>query len=412
MRRRPLFMAMMAAVAAAVCLLAAFLLLREGHGSLLVMADQPGAIVVLNGAQMPTPTGTLIRNLRADTYNVTVSKPGFIPQPASQIIQLKSGDSARLSFSLLPQPSAPVEVPRKIVSESPRKITSASPQEHPQQMPAAVKSEKTYAKIKIESAPIGKEPDRVTPKEISTPTGSLHITTQPDRGGVYVDDVFRGAGRVTLENLKLGEVVVRFGEISGYRSPAPQKVFLALDKPTVEVEGIYLPLIFIAASLDVSGRVSMQKATLETGYVMGDGQPHIDAVAGPEIKYLEETHTFVWEMGYAFTNRNPPGQDVIEMTFDLPERFDGVKPLELRLYGYGSDKRFPFVASARSSFDVIVNDRVARQDIAPVSQLGKSAAGFDAVPINSYLRPGKNSLRVQTSGSSRCYYYLYKIVLM
>jgi hypothetical protein len=127
---------------------------------------------------------------------------------------------------------------------------------------------------------------------------------------------------------------------------------------------------------------------------------------------LEETNSFAWEMGYAFPNRNPPGQDFIEFSFVLPEHFDGVKPLELRLYGYASDKHYPFTASGRSGYDVLINDRSALQNALPGTKIGQSGAGFDTVPVNNYLQVGRNTVRIQSSTTSHCYYYLTKFVLL
>ena len=194
--------------------------------------------------------------------------------------------------------------------------------------------------------------------------------------------------------------------------PPSQKVFLTPDKPFAQVEGLYLPLVFISASLDASGRTVSPKGSLTFGYIMEGSDPKVDAVAGPEIKYLEETKGFAWEMGPGFTNRNPPGEDFLQFTFELPDRFDGVKPLELRLYGYSSEKRYPFIAGGRTTFDVVINDRIASKETTPTQALAKGGNGFDAVAVNPYLHPGKNIIRVQVSKSSKCYYYLYKIVLM
>ena len=133
MRRRPLMLAITFGAGAVISLVAAFLLLREGRGSLLVITDQPDAVILLNGSKMPTTPGVLIKGLRADTYDVTVVKPGFRPQPESQIINLKAGDTIKLSFTFaaLPAPPPP-ETPRALNREPGHRSTpSASPSQTP-----------------------------------------------------------------------------------------------------------------------------------------------------------------------------------------------------------------------------------------------------------------------------------------
>jgi hypothetical protein len=413
MRRRPMYMALIAIAVMAVCLLAAFFLLREGHGSLLVMVDQPGAVIMLNGALMPNPPGTLIKGLRADTYNVTVSKPGFVPEPASQIIKLHRGDTAELSFIMHRQLIPPPKFEAPPLQEPQRKAASTTSGETHQNLPTAIRPQNPRSEAVVPVKPIVREAEKTaTPPTLESLQGALHITTQPNKGGIYVDEVFKGNGQVDLTELKLGELVVRFTDLDGYRTPGAQKVFLSPDKPSAQVEGLYLPLVFISAGLEGSGRTVTQKSSIVTGYLIGENPPHPDPITGPEVKYLEETRSFAWEIGYAFPNRNPPGQDFIEFSFNLPERFDGVKPLELRLYGFASDKRYPFTASGRCGYDVLVNDRSALQNALPGTKLGQSGTGFDAVPVNNYLKSGPNIIRIQSSSASRCYYYLSKIVLL
>lgn len=101
-RRRALLITLSLTAATLVALCLAVLLLHERRASLLVIADQPDAAVILNGSQVPTPVGHLIKNLRPDTYSVTVSKNGFAPQPSYQMVQLRAGKTASVSFVLVP----------------------------------------------------------------------------------------------------------------------------------------------------------------------------------------------------------------------------------------------------------------------------------------------------------------------
>ncbi|RJP78018.1 MAG: PEGA domain-containing protein [Candidatus Zixiibacteriota bacterium] len=408
MRRRPVLLAGMILALAATALILVMVLLRNRQGSLRVTADQPGAMVVLNGSLTPLPAGQLIRGLRPDTYDVSLHKPDYRPEPAAQMIRVEAGRTVNLSFTLVPVPPD---------TAAPAVERAATPQ------PVAVRETKSAPRTeppKREASPPLRPERREAPAEPpAEPTppeslaGALTVTTRPETGGIYVGDEFCGRGTVELRDLPLGELVVRFGDLAGYRAPAPRKVFLSPAQPSAAVEGLYLPLIFISASLDESGRLTTQKTTLSTGFISGDDPPQTDPVVGPEIKYLEEIGTFAWEIGYAHGNRNPPGVDFLEMAFDLPENWDKIKPLELKLYGFASDRRFPFALSGHTGFDMVVNGKPVRQNAAPAHTLGRADRNAcDAVAVHSYLRTGTNRIRLQASASSRCFYYLHKIVLM
>jgi len=414
LRRRPLFMALTLAAGILILLMVSALLLRERKGSLLVTADQPG-VIVLNGSLTPTPTGKLIKGLRPDTYSVSVSKAGFIAQPRLQIIQLRPGRTTKLSFTLAP---APLELEKEEIAQpKPEEKTSILPA-----LKGSEQKEQIRAHLPLKGLPdtsaatltIQESPQKTTASaQDSSLRGSLRVVTRPANGKIFVDDIFKGIGEVSLQDLALGEVVVLYGELEGYRAPKAQKIFLSPEQPSAEVEGIYLPLIYIAAYLDASGRVIAQKSSLALGYAFGESETHPDPVIGPGVKFLEGNRAFAWEMGYAFSNRNPAGQDFIEMTFELPENWDGVKPLELRLYGCASDRHYPFAAGNKTSIDVFVNDRLVQKELEPRYRLGKSGStDYDPIAVNSHLQLGQNRIRIQTSADSRCYYYLWKIVLL
>ena len=78
-------------------------------GTLLVIAGQDDARVLLNGKQQPqlTKSGQLrIENLDARDYVVQVFKAGF-QDPPQQKIRIRKDQQARLIFNLQPQPSSP-----------------------------------------------------------------------------------------------------------------------------------------------------------------------------------------------------------------------------------------------------------------------------------------------------------------
>ncbi len=378
-------------------------LLLERRGTLLVKADRPDAYVVLNGSQTSLAAGEIIKNLRPDVYSVSVNLPGYVPQPPVQVVKIKSGKLIEVQFSLVPAPPETIATETEPVEGG---IVQSGQSQHVEK-PAASPDRKSLLR-KRQAAKVSA--NNLTDENVS---GTVKVTTNPVPGGIFVDDVFEGLGSVTLTDVKLGEVIVSFGAIEGYRTPDPQKAFLSLDWPYADLEAVYLPLIYVAAHLNQSGRVIANKCKMNQGYVVGELEKLSDPISGPGIKHLDEVGAFVWEIGYAFSNRNPPGQDFVEIVFNLPQNWDGNKPLDLHLYGYGSNNKFPFALAGKSTIDVFVNARKIRENFQPTAKLSdKSSSGPDVLPVNSFLQQGENRIRIQASPSSRCFYYLQQIVLL
>ena len=390
-------------------------LLRDRRGTLLVNADQPGAYVILNGTITDRPAGKPIKRLPPDVYSVSVHLAGHQSQPPARVVKIKAGKTAEVSFQLVLAPPEP-EVSEVQAKRHKTEITEQSPSnDRPKTAAVSPRMSKDAQNFEEQNGSKGRSPAEQAsqPGQSDQPQGTLEITTSPVAGSIFVDDVFQGIGTITLTDLTWGETIVRFGEVEGYRAPAPQKAFLSPARPSADLEAIYLPLIYIAASLGPSGRTMMHKCRIQQGYILGESGPQPDHIIGPGIKFLDDIKTFAWEIGYALSNRNPPGVDFLEVIFDLPENWDGNKPLELQLCGYASDRKYPFALNGKTAIDVYVNGRIVQKDFQPRLNLeDKSGGDFDVIAVNSFLTPGENRIRIQASPSGRCFYYLKEIVLL
>jgi len=381
-------------------LIIAFSLLRDRSGVLLVKANNSTGFVVLNGEVTSTPVGTPIKKLRPDTYQVAVYLDGFITEPASRLVQVKSGKTAEVEFILIPESQESTQDSVK-QETSTRKFTSAQHKipQHTDQTSSDKYEDRRSNKP---------ENKNVTPK-----FGTLKVTTIPVAGGIWLDDNFKGRGKLTVTDLPLGEFIIRFGEVDGYRTPEPQKAFLTTSWPYANVEAVYLPLIYISSNLNQNGHVVSMKCEVIPGFIMGETEGTNDPAAGPVIKYIEERGFFAWEIGYAYSNRNPPGEDFIDVVFTLPENFAGNKPLELQLYGYSSQRRYPFALSGKTEIDIVVNSHIVKQFYVPATKLENASSGSpDVFQVNNFLQVGENRIRIKSSSSSRCFYYLRQIVLL
>ena len=106
-------------------------LLHERRGTLLVKTDLQSAYVVLNGTLTSFPAGAPIKKLRPDTYRVSVSLEGYLPEPRSTIVKINPGADVEVAFLLIPAPQETTATTAEIVAIPPDqpdpKIKSQSP---------------------------------------------------------------------------------------------------------------------------------------------------------------------------------------------------------------------------------------------------------------------------------------------
>ena len=241
---------------------------------------------------------------------------------------------------------------------------------------------------------------------------SLTIKTEPVSGEIFLDGRSLTRG-MYQEEVPIGEYKVSFGEVPGYHTPASKDIFITEIHPTMEVIGIYIPNIYIEASLGDDGQLirrSCQDVTV--GYYLVDQGAVESFEYGPTIEKIKSQGMYYWELGYAFSRRNPPGSDFIEMRFELPPHFDDNERVVLELHGYGSRDNYLFHLSEVNDIAIDINNKEVFPHIQPSSILGNGQPiGVDSWPILMHLQEGGNSVRIRTTEENHCYYYLRRIII-
>ncbi|KPL07179.1 hypothetical protein AMJ86_05445 [bacterium SM23_57] len=243
---------------------------------------------------------------------------------------------------------------------------------------------------------------------------ALVVHTEPVEGRIYVDDRFCAMGEYQIKNLGYGEYVVSFGSVDGFSTPESQRIEISEDNPSLDVVGAYRPIIYISAGLDEKGQFTKQGVNAVVGgvYFHGSGFT-VDKIRGPALKYLEANQFYAWELGYADAERNPPGMDAVEFTFQIPAGFDPDKIVQLRLYGYASNHNYPFTFLNKTEIAIYVNGSGVQSNCKPQYNIDEERAlGYDEFDITAFLKEGTNHLMIRTTENSRCFYYLNKFVIL
>ena len=243
---------------------------------------------------------------------------------------------------------------------------------------------------------------------------ALAITTEPVQGRIFLDDRFCAEGEYKVKTLSPGEYLVSFGSVDGYTTPQSQKIAISQDNPAARVVGEYRPIVYITASLDAKGQLEEKGIDQVIGGVFFQSSGFSsDDIRGPAIKYLEGNRFYAWELGYADAEKNPPGSDGLEFDFTIPKGFDRDKKTQMRIYGYASNRNYPFTFMNKTEIAIYINGNGVNSNFKPTYNVDEERAlGYDEFDISPFLKEGKNRLLIRTTGDSRCYYYLNKIVIL
>ena len=151
---------------------------------------------------------------------------------------------------------------------------------------------------------------------------------------------------------------------------------------------------------------------IQIGYVDEDQVFHSDPNNGPEIIISEEIGEKVWLLAYAFAYRNPPENDAIVFTFDVPSTIDLSQNLWLKMWGYRTNDKYPMEFNSISEIRISINNRMIQKDYTPkytIEEAGES--NFERFRINNLVRYGKNQLQISTGPVNTTYFALWKIAI-
>jgi hypothetical protein len=241
---------------------------------------------------------------------------------------------------------------------------------------------------------------------------SLTIKTEPISGPIFLDGHAVTSG-IFQQAVPIGDHKVSYGDVPGYRTPDPQDISITEISPTLTVTGVYIPKVYVEASLGDDGQLIRRGCQdITVGYYLPDQGAVESFEYGPTIENVKSQGMYYWEMGYAFARRNPSGSDFIEMHFDLPAHFDDNKNIVLELYGYGSKNNYLFHITEVNDLAIDINNKEVIPHFQPASILedGKPL-GVNSFPIKLHLHQGANSVRLRTTDGNHCYYYLRRIVV-
>ena len=235
----------------------------------------------------------------------------------------------------------------------------------------------------------------------------ISLKTTPVQGKIYLNEKELATGN-WRGGLAPGKYNLRFGSVESYNPPKPETIEIDEGKKSTFIFK-YTPTFSLTFSpLGLSPKTA--SGNIQSGYVDEDQRFYPDPNNGPEIIKSEEIGEKVWILGYAFAYRNPPENDAVVFTFNIPSTIDLSKNLWLKMWGYTTDENYPMEFNSISEIRISINNRMIQKDYTPrytVEEAGESK--YERFRINNLVHQGKNRLQISTGPVNTTYFALWKI---
>ncbi len=398
-------------------------------GYLKVLAPQKDSKVFINNIFYSHLDEDNIFDLEEGQYRVTVQKEGFLTIPVESIVHVVSGDTAVLRVQQDPIPRG-------------ERVASATSRE--QIGTIEVVSNIKKARIFINGRDSGELTDHIFTQlalgsymiqvkkegyqsdpealEINLtrldPAGNarfnliqkfeqITVRTSPVNGRIYIDGEFKAEGKFS-DNLPIGEHLVSFGELAGYKKPRNRTITVKAGSPQ-EIEVNYFPELRISAGVDDQGKVYAQKCDVYTGHTFRDRAFTASNEGAPSIEFNDKLKDYYWKLGYAFPYRNPKGNDAVKITFNLPQNLDYDQKFTLKIKAASSREKYPLSVSSTVEILVKFNNTILSYYYSP--KFIEDLNDLETVEwdISSAIKGGLNTLEISTTDKNNTFYYLKHI---
>ncbi len=241
----------------------------------------------------------------------------------------------------------------------------------------------------------------------------ITITTEPVAGPIFVNGDSVGIGLAVIPH-DFGVFEISFGHMEGYLTPEPQRLVVTPTKPNPTITAKYPRAFEVSATCQGNGEAARTgDIRWETGIYDRDKGVRTSDTHGPKINEIPGSSKSGWELAMGDPNRNPTGADYIEFIFTLPDEVPPSSPLNLRLYLYRSNRKYPLSLSSRCEVTVTVNGRVFLDNFRPRNDQSLADAGrYEEWSLQHSLVTGENRILIRTGDKNQIFNYLWKFEVL
>ncbi|KAA3615031.1 MAG: PEGA domain-containing protein [Calditrichaeota bacterium] len=386
------------------------------------------ATIFLDGKFKGTAQESKILVLETGDHSLTVKKENYIPVPQLHSFSLNAGDTIDLAFRLTPQKSkttanrasSSINVGLIEVSSNVRDAqiilngqkTGFATDYILQKIPFGqhiVRVEKEGYKIYPKEQVVKLSKDMRQAKVSFTMTSTSRLVTinvLPKKAKIIINGNEVASGSFS-GSLPLGKHIVTFNDLEGYQNPGEQVLDIKKEGGS-KYEFKYGSDIFYEIK---PGKVlpSPSVVSVSSGYIMNGINFKVNSGNGPDFEADEIIGEKVWNMGFAFQYKNPPGTDAVLIRFNTPSDMNITKDVKLKLWLYESKSKYPLVLGSRAEYRVILNNVIIANHVKPKFTMDQfSSSNYEEISISEHLRAGGNVLIIAVDTDNAVFLKFWK----
>lgn len=406
-------------------------LIKGSMGVVRINAPYKDAVVYADGEFKGTIQNSKVLNLAVGDHSVTLKKPNYITNPRVHTFVLNAGDTIDIDFRMT-QLKTSEDVPARSSTLNLGLI----------EINSNVRDAKIYLNghntgfttdYILQKIPFGqhlirleKEGFKVYPDEqvvilsqnerqakvdftLTSTTRFVTISVKPRNAEIFIDG--KGVAQGTFKgSLSLGEHDIRFSNLENYKNPGEQKINITAAGDD-RFEFLYGSDIYYEISPSIVKPSSLIVRT-SSGYILKGINFKANSTNGPEIITNKTVNESVWNLGFAFQYKNPPGSDAIYVRFEVPSDLNIADDVKLKMWLYKTDDKYPLAISNTSEYMVVFNNRVIVESRSPRYNLSEiSEQNYEEVSITNLVKPGVNILIIAAGPNNTKFLNLWKLVV-
>jgi len=385
------------------------------------------ASVYADGEFKGTAEQNELLTLSQGNHTITIKKPNYISSPRFHTFSINSGDTINLDFRLLRAMTQAENTP--IHSTINMGLIEVNTNVKGAQIILNGNHTGFESDYVLQKIPFGqhiisveKEGYKTYPKEqvvrltqndrqakvdftLTSTTGLATINVHPDDATIYIDGKEASVGDFS-GSLSLGKHTVSFGSVKGYITPDDQVIDIT-NQPQNHFEFRYGSNIFIEVKPGHASPSSMVRVS--SGYIMSGINFRANSSNGPEVLVNKTINENVWEMGFAFQYKNPPGSDAVFIRFQAPADLNVTKEINLKLWIYSTDENYPLVIGGDAKYRVIFNNVAIVDGKSPRYSLNQiSEKNHEEISLSPYIKSGINTLIISTASDNSRFMEFWK----
>ncbi|GAB4173861.1 MAG: hypothetical protein Kow00108_08700 [Calditrichia bacterium] len=234
------------------------------------------------------------------------------------------------------------------------------------------------------------------------------ITVNPSEAKILIDREYVGTGTFAGE-LRIGEHELAIEAPDGFAPFSPRKFRIKPGVPFEQTINL-IPYFNYTLSIDERGNVKFSGLSFRTGYMDEiKGFKYSESV-GPEVIFDDKLGTYAWKFGFAFPFRTPPGNDAVQISFNMKYDLRQLDKVKLYIKAASTGEAYPMAIKPVAIWKVLFNN-FKLHEIQQINNSKQNEWQQYIWDITNLLKYGKNMIEISLLEDNNTFIFVKEITI-